>query len=294
MDWKKIPSLHALRAFETVARNKSFTAAARELNVTEAAVRQHVRGLEEWFGVSLVERKGKGVSLTKTGERLAASTSDCFQTLVQGVNSLVAAEENRPVTVALTPAFAEIWLMPRLDSFWKEHPDIEISLQPSLQLAEIRGEQFDLAIRYGLGKWPGTKTTRLASAEYVVVARPGLADAAVSRELSDLSDLKSYPWLFEASRQEHRDWAERHGIDFDARTNRHYPTNSLVIAAARAGHGVSLQSRALVQTDLNLGILEELYAEDSAPLAYYLVTRSGLSSKAREFVNWLKKAASQT
>ena len=287
MDWKSIPSLHALRAFEAVARGRSFTVAARELNVTEAAVRQHVRGLEQWFGMTLAERSGKGLALTKKGERLAAITSESFQTLASGIGTLMAREEDRPVTVALTPAFAEIWLMPKLDRFWREHPDIEINLAPSLKLADPHSDHFDLAIRYGLGSWPGLEATRLASAEYVVVAKPGMVDATSK----GLSRLKSYPWLFETSRQEHRDWTERHGIDFDADANRHYPTNSLVIAAARAGHGLSLQARALVQTDLELGILEELHAEDNAPLGYYLVHRPGLRQKARTFANWVLRTS---
>ncbi|MEO0356898.1 MAG: LysR family transcriptional regulator, partial [Pseudomonadota bacterium] len=103
MDWKDIPSLHALRAFEAVARRKSFTTAASELNVTEAAVRQHVRGLEQWFGKDLAERNGKGLALTKNGEQLAAVTSDSFQTLSEGVTNLMRGEEGRPVTIALPP-----------------------------------------------------------------------------------------------------------------------------------------------------------------------------------------------
>ena len=290
MDWKDIPSLHALRAFEAVARSKSFTAAANELNVTEAAVRQHVRGLEQWFGKDLAERSGKGLALTKNGQQLASITSDSFQTLSQGVNNLLGTEEDRPVTIALPPAFAEIWLMPKLERFWREHPEIEVNLAPSLSLVDPRKDTFDLAIRYGLGDWPGLEATPIASAEYVVVAKPGLVDIAA---IGGLNDLKKCVWLFEITRQEHRDWAARHGLNFDAQANRHYPTNSLVIAAARAGHGLSLQSRALVETDLDLGVLEELYAEDNAPLGYYLLAHSELSPKARAFLDWALRTSNQ-
>jgi len=288
MDWRNVPSLHALRAFEVVAREKSFTMAARDLNVTEAAVRQHVRTLEHWFNTKLAERSGKGLALTQNGERLATITSDSFQTLARGVDDLMTTEENRPVTVALTPAFAEIWLMPKLDRFWEEYPDIEINLAPSLKVVDLNSNHFDLAIRYGLGDWHGLEATALASAEYVVVAKVGMAGAVTS---SGLHNLKTYPWLFEVSRQEHRDWAEKHKIDFDSDSNRHYPTNSLVIAAARAGHGLSVQARALVQTDLELGVLEELYSEDNSPLGYYLVRGSQMRSNARTFADWIINAS---
>lgn len=284
MNWKSVPSLHALRAFEAVARRKTFSVAARDLNVTEAAVRQHVRGLETWFGFKLAQRSGKGLSLTREGERLATITSDSFETLGRGIAALSAQQEDRPVTVALTPAFAEIWLMPKLDRFWSEHPDIDITLAPSLKLADPQSDGFDLAIRYGLGNWVGLEAQHLASAEYVVVAKPGLVAPGTSH---GLDGLQNHPWLFETTRQEHRDWATERGIDFDARANRHYPTNSLVIAAARAGHGLSLQARALVQMDLDLGSLEELYAEDTTPLGYYLVTQGELRTKARIFARWL-------
>ncbi|MEM7171916.1 MAG: LysR family transcriptional regulator [Pseudomonadota bacterium] len=291
MDWKNIPSLHALRAFEAVARGRSFTVAARELNVTEAATRQHVRGLEKWFGNTLVERSGKGLALTVNGEQLAAIVSDSFQTLAFGVRNLLQTDENRPVAVALTPAIAEIWLMPRLEGFWRDHPNIEVNLTPSLSLVDPNKDNFDLAIRYGRGDWAGLEATPLASAEYVVVAKTGLIEPVARNHLDGLMQ---YPWLFESSRQEHRDWADKHGIDFNAEANRHYPTNSLVIAAARAGHGLSLQARALVQNDLDLGILEELYAEDNAPLGYYLVARPDLRSHARAFADWLLRSANPT
>lgn len=286
MDWRKVPSLHALRAFEAVARAKSFSVAARDLNVTEAAMRQHVRGLEQWFDTKLAERSGKGLALTENGERLAVITSESFQTLSNGIASFAAYEEERAVTVSLTSAFAENWLMPRLDQFWEEHPDVEVNLAPSLKLADLRADNFDLAIRYGLGNWPGLDFHRIASAEYVVVAKSGLVDV---KAIGALDALGGYAWLFETTRQEHRDWATQHNIDFDAPTNRHYPTNSLVLAAARAGHGVSLQARALVQMDLDLGILEELHSEANDPLAYYLVTHSRLRPKAMTFANWLLK-----
>ncbi|MEM8980507.1 MAG: LysR family transcriptional regulator [Pseudomonadota bacterium] len=288
MNWKDIPSLHALRAFEAVARGKSFTGAARELNVTEAAVRQHVRGLEKGLKTKLVARSGKGLALTPNGEQLSEITSDSFQTLAHGLRKLAQSEESKPVTVTLPPAFAEIWLMPKLEAFWRQHPSIQVNLTPSLSLADPRKDDFDLAIRYGRGDWEGLDATLLASAQYVVVAKTGLIAGDAK---SSLDKLRTYPWLFEKSRQEHRDWAETHGLDFEAETNRHYPTNSLVIAAARAGHGVSLQARALVQADLELGLLEELYAEENTPLGYYLVAHGPLDTNAKTFATWLLQSA---
>jgi len=284
MDWRTFPSLAGLRAFETVARRGTYSAAARDLNVTEAAIRQHMRGLETFLGRPLATREGRGIVLTETGAHLAKSVAAGFQTIDAGLRELQNDDEARPLKIALTPAFAENWLMPRLGQFWSEHPDIEIELAPSLKVADLKAAQIDLAIRYGHGVWPGCRSRLLASAEYVVVAT---ADFMHGRGTPTLSDLRSCPWLFETGRTEHQAWTADRDIDFDAARNRFYPTNSLVLSAARAGHGLSLQSRALVERDLQSGVLVEVYREDPGTLAYYIVTLPTPRRKTAIFERWL-------
>lgn len=288
MDWHSLPSLAGLRAFETVARRGNYSAAARDLNVTEAAIRQHMRGLEEFLGHALASREGRGIVLTEIGAKLAKSVSAGFQTIHAGIEELQNDDETRPLKIALTPAFAENWLMPRLGQFWSDHPDIEIELAPSLKVADLRKAGIDLAIRYGHGDWPGCRSELLASAEYVVVATQGLMQGRDAAAHSDLSDLQSCPWLFETGRVEHQRWTADRGIDFQAARNRFYPTNSLVLSAARAGHGLSLQSRALVERDLQSGLLVEVYCEDPGTLAYYIVTLPAPRRKTAIFERWLK------
>lgn len=287
MDWRKIPSLAGLRAFEAVARCQSYSAAARELNVTEAAVRQHLRGLEGFFGISLVHRSGRGVALSDRGRKLAASVASGFQALQAGIEDLQSDEAARPLKIALTPAFAENWLMPRLGGFWAEHPDIETELAPSLRLVDLKADAVDLAIRYGHGDWPGTHAELLASAEYLVVAT---GDFMAGRRAASIADLRDLPWLFEESRTEHQTWAAERGIDFHAARNRFYPTNSLVLSAVRAGYGLSLQARALVERDLQAGALVCVLSEDPGTLGYYMVTLQEPRAKLKVFLRWLKAA----
>lgn len=288
MDWRHLPSLTALRAFEAAARRKSYSAAARELNVTEAAVRQHLRGLEAFFGLPLVLRSGRGIALTAQGSRLWGAVAAGFETLMAGVEDLRRDAEERPLKIALTPAFAENWLMPRLGAFWAEHPEIETELAPSLRLVDLKADGFDLAIRYGHGDWPGYRAELLASAEYLVVATAALMKG---RSVKGLTDLKGLPWLFEAGRSEHRRWVEARGLAFQAQGNRFYPTNSLVLSAVRAGYGLSLQARALVERDLRDGRLIQVYAEDPGKLGYYMVTRPEPHARLRTFLHWLKSVA---
>jgi LysR family glycine cleavage system transcriptional activator len=136
MDWRRLPSLSALRAFEAQARLGGFTAAARELNITQAAVAQHVRRLEDFFSCALVQRQGRAMGLTDAGRRLTATLTDGFSTIEAGVADLMADTETRPLTVSTTPSFAENWLMPRLGAFWAGHPDIGIALRPEPGLVD--------------------------------------------------------------------------------------------------------------------------------------------------------------
>ncbi|MEP2473120.1 MAG: LysR family transcriptional regulator [Paracoccaceae bacterium] len=281
-----MPSLAALRAFDAVAFCKSYSEAARLLNVTEAAMRQHVRNLEKALGYSLVERKGRGLSLTENGERLSATTSQSFENLFDCIIAMTSENQQKPVKVALPPSFAENWLMPRLTSFWVDHPAIEVELAPSLRILDLRQEDVDFAIRYGDGNWSDGTSTYLASAEFVVVGRP---DIIGENQGQNLSTLKALPWLFEVSRTEHRVWAEARGINFDASQNRHFPTNSLVISAARTGQGLSVQSRALVEGDLANGSLVEVKSEAVQQLGYYLVIDRDLRQPALALTNWLLK-----
>lgn len=289
MDWRKIPSLSGLRAYEAAARLKNFSAAARELNVTDAAIRQHIRNLEVFFEQSLVVRSGRGIALTKSGAALAETVTSGFQTLQSGIKNLQNNHADRPIKIALTPAFAENWLMPRLGEFWAQHPEIEIELAPSLKVIDIETGGFDLAIRYGYGHWEGYESEFLASAQYVVVAAVNFATNIRDRSLDNL---RSLTWLFEASRTEHQQWASEHDINFSSDKNKFYPTNSLVLSAVKAGYGLSLQAFALVESDIQNGNLVEIYSEDSGDLGYYLVVQSNPRKKLVTFLNWLKVHAS--
>ncbi|SHF35046.1 LysR family transcriptional regulator, glycine cleavage system transcriptional activator [Litoreibacter ascidiaceicola] len=289
MNWRDIPSLSALKAFEATARLGSFSAAARELNVTHAAIAQHVRGLEAEFGAELAFREGTGMALTEAGRALSLSLGEGFGTIASGVRDIRALKQNQPLKVSLTATFAENWLMPRIGAFWAEHPDIEVALQPSNAVVDMRRDGFDLAIRYGHGEWAGLEAELLVHANYVVVACPELA--AKTNDTSMLG-LCSLPWVFEAGRMEQRVWAEEVGLDLSCTTSIDLPTNSLVLSATRGGAGLSIQTRAMVEGDLQRGTLVCLQEAPVSTLGYYLATRPVPRSDAlKTFIRWLKSAA---
>ena len=286
MDWHKIPSLSGLRAFEATARLNSFSAAGRELNVTHAAIAQHVRALEDFFSQSLLYRQGRKMELTPSGMRLASSLSEGFSTIQAGVNDLRAETEGRALKIALTPSFAESWLMPRLGEFWAKHPEIELALLPGINLTDLRRDGVDMAIRYGKGVWPGYQSELLASARFVVVATKDYIGTRKADKLSDLADMK---WLIESERRDQKLWAEEQGLDLDNIEVASFPTSTLVHHAARAGYGVAILTQAVVDHDLENGVLVSLFAAESSTLGYYLVTRKEAPSKnLTSFIKWLK------
>lgn len=292
MNWKTLPSLSALRAFDALARHGSFSAAARELNVTHAAISQHVRALEAHFGESLAQRDGQGMRLTPTGLELAQAVGEGFERIAEGVARIADRTAERPVTVSLTPSFAEAWLMPRIGAFWQEHPEISVSLNPSAQLVDLRRDGIDLAIRFGRGDWPGLDVAPLAINSFVVVAAPSYAQA---RDLAGLGDLGEHRWFFSDSVSEQAVWGRAIGVDFGKVGAQELANNGLVLSAVRSGLGLSIQSGALVGPDLAAGLLVALHEGDAGGLGYYVVTRPGvLTPGARAFIGWLKKAARQT
>lgn len=285
MDWRNVPTLAALRAFEAAARAGSFSAAARELNVTHAAIAQHVRALETDLGASLMHRVGKGMALTDDGRQLAVDLSDGFIQIIAGVRAVRAKSADQPLSVTVTPSFAENWLMPRLPKFWCLHPDITVSITPSNEVADLRREGFDVAIRYGNGNWPGVKSTFLGSADYVVVATPDLIG---DRKVNCLSDLEDQPWLFETLHGEHRRWAANEGLNLGCCQIKEIATLNMLLSAVRAGGGLSVVSRALIANDIASGALTAVMEVERKDLGYFIVQLPGVeTAKAKAFRKWL-------
>ncbi len=289
MDWRKIPSLASLRAFEATARLSSFSKAARELNVTHAAIAQHVRSLEAAFSETLVVRQGRGMATTTKGAALAESLQSGFSTIAQGVEDLRHFSENRPLNISLTPAFATNWLMPRIGDFWAKHPDVTVNLNPSINLIDLARDGVDMAIRYGRGDWRGLECEALTSGDYVVVVHP---DLIAGRTYNCLQDLIDIPWVFENHMTERKSLIENEGVDLAKVKTSMMNTNELVLSAVRARLGMSSQPLALVESEIKSGTLTKVCSMKDDGLGYYMVTRKHHETPALlTFKKWLRRAA---
>ncbi len=289
MDWSKIPSLHALRAFEATSRLRSFSKAAVELNVTHAAIAQHVRGLEAEFGESLVFRQGRGLALTEQGKQFAQTLRTGFGEIETAVHDLRTQGETRPLNISATPAFAGQWLMPRIGDFWEKHPEILVNINPSIQLVDLARDRYDMAIRYGAGDWPNLNTKRLLHGDFCVVARP---DIVAGRITDCLDDVQGIPWLLEGSMMERTALLKSVGVDLSNAQVKTFTTNELVLSAVHAGLGMSLQTGALVRSQIANGTLQNICDLAQDGLSYFVVTPKGnLHKDLKTFENWLFEMA---
>ncbi|MEP2530721.1 LysR family transcriptional regulator [Shimia sp.] len=289
MDWSALPSLSALRAFEAAARHGSLSAAARELNVSHAAIAQHVRQLEKVLVEPLLHRSGRGVATTEAGRGLAQDLSQGFAIIAKGVATLQRRKETQPLNVSVTPSFAANWLMPRIGSFWQTHPDVKLNINPSIALVDLQRDNFDMSIRFGDGDWKGLDCQLLTHGEFWVVAAPGLLQ---DRAVSGLLDVAMLPWIMETHMLEWRPVVEDAGLELDRVDVTVLETNELVLSATLAGLGVSVHPKSLVERDVGNGTLIRICRLPVKDLGYYLITLPGpKSSRQKAFMKWVLSAA---
>ena len=245
---RKIPPLNALKAFEVSGRHLNFRLAAEELGVTQGAVAQQVRGLEDYLNVRLFLRQARGLSLTSEGQRYLPSLSRAFEMIAEATENL--RPSDMVLTVSTTPTFASRWLVPRLGEFTSDHPDIRVRLDASNALANFQTDGVDIAIRQGKPPFgPGLVADPLFVPELIAVCHPDLASGRTA--ISSPDDLRHHVLLQDA----HGQWPQFLETAFrDKQIPRmrtmNFSQTSLAIDAAMAGQGVALTNTAFVETEL--------------------------------------------
>ena len=169
---RKLPPLNWLRAFEASARSQSFTQAAAELNLTQAAISKQVKLLEHYLSEQLFIRNPRSLELTKTGEAYLPKVRDCFDRLAAGTDEVFGRRRSEMLTIRCMVGFSINWLAPRLPRFMARHPGVTIRIITSVWGDEFDKEHFDFDIRYGIGKWPGLNARRLTWETITPVCSP--------------------------------------------------------------------------------------------------------------------------
>ena len=291
----QLPPLNALRAFEATARHLSVKNAADELCVTPGAVSQLVKTLELHLGVQLFRRVNRGVFLTDAGQAYLPPVRNAFRQISDATQKVAVPAETGLLTVSATPFFASAWLVPRLKSFQDAHPDIDLQVLTSNALADFSRDGVDVAIRHGMGQYPGLASQRVLTVEMVPVAAPALV--VEHGKPKEPADLLQWPRVNDADRKGWRLWFEAQGIE-DAGPARgpSFDDAGLLLQAVLAGQGAALLPAAMMAPEIAQGRLVQLskatWLED---FAYYLVCPEGSRDrpKVAAFRDWLLGAVRQ-
>ncbi|KQX22427.1 transcriptional regulator GcvA [Variovorax sp. Root434] len=297
--------LNALRAFEASTRHQSFSAAAAELNVTPAAVGQLVRTLEDWLGTPLFLRGSSGRARlipTETAERALPDIRAGFDRIALGLERLKEGATSGMLTVAVSPAFAAKWLLPRIERFQTAWPDTDVRLDTNLKPVDFVAQRVDIGVRYGMGRWPGLAAEKLMDEEVYPVCSPQLLRE--HRRLKKPNDLARQTLIHDLSMDSHTSfptwdaWLQQAGVkDVDTARGMKINNSAAVLQAAFEGHGVALARSVMARDDLATGRLVRLFPEITVPsaLAYYIVYRPECASLPRlaAFRDWLLEEATE-
>ncbi len=295
---RRLPPLNAVRAFEAAARRLSFTLAAEELNVTQAAVSHQVKALEQRLGVPLFRRLNRGLRLTDAGALYRTELEDILDRLEQATERLRASEAAGLLTVSTGTSFASKWLVPRLQRFRERRPDIDVRIDADDALTDFRRDNVDLAIRYGGGVYPGLYSVKLLQDTVFPVCGPKLLEGPYPLRAPE--DLKHHTLLHDQGVVEDwSSWLRTAGVSgVDASRGPSFSHSAMLIEAAIAGQGVALARSSMVAHDLREGRLVQPFLLSLRPeFSYWVVCPQGTVDKPKiaEFRAWvLEEAAAES
>jgi len=256
---RRLPPLNALRAFESAARSESFTRAAEELCVTQAAVSQQVKALEATLGIKLFNRERQRLVITSAGREYLAVIRDALDRIAVGTERVVQRQSSGKLTVSTSPDFAAKWLVYRLSRFAEAYPGIELRVFATMQHVDFVREEIDLAVRHGDGTWVGLDAARLCSERLFPVCSPKLVSGR--NRLVKPSDIIRFPILHLEDSKAWSRWFDAAGVtDADVSHGPVFNRASMLIDAAVDGQGVALARTTLAAWDLINGRLVRPFA----------------------------------
>lgn len=291
-----MPPLQALRTFVEVGKQGSIKAAAHALHVTPGAVSQQIRLLEDRLGVVLLERERLGMRLSKLGSEVYPLLSDAFAQVDRALDVVAETIDNQALTISTVAAFAASWLVPRLGRFTERYPHIEVRVETGSALVDMRRDRVDIALRHGLGDYPGLEVTPLMAPVLIPVAAPHLLQSG--HRLNEPEQCLDFPLLHDSDRADWSLWLSAHGVVEEARAQRGsmFEDDYLLIRAAISGQGIALVPEAYAREEIKEGRLVQVLDKPwPARFAYYVVTRPGATKRpeVRAFIDWIREEATQ-
>ena len=268
---RKLPPLTSLRAFEAAARHLSFTRAAEELYVTQAAISHQVKGLEDYLGHSLFKRLPRKLTLTSRGLALLPVLGEAFDDMAVAVDSLKQEQDGSVLNVRLAPSFAAKWLSPRLKEFWRLYPKIDLCLFHAHQPVDFERDDIDLAVTYGRGDWQGVDATSLMTLDFFPVASPVWLEK--NKSITAPEQLLNCTLIHDAEPYFWNEWLRQAGVKgINTKRGTTIDDTNVLIQAAIDGQGVALGSTPFVADHLASGRLVRLFDQVLVTdYSYYVV-----------------------
>jgi LysR family glycine cleavage system transcriptional activator len=294
---KKLAHLTALRALEAVARQMSFARAAEELGVTPGAISQQIKLIEDFYGVRLFRREGRRIALTEDATKIVPELTAGFDLLSRAIASLQAGKPGGMVRVTTPPTFAVKWLAQRLGLFAIAHPGIQVNVDSTGRLVDLRREEADVGIRYGSGPWAGLTAELMFDETLTPVCAPAYLDQHPLGSLEDLGTARLiHDRTMDTTGLAYPDWAswfDKFGVVPPLDGALHFSSSLAAIQAAVEGHGVILGRSALIDVELKEGRLVAAGPSAMSGFSYYLVTPedAALPAPVRTFRSWLLEEA---
>lgn len=286
---RRLPPLNALKAFEAAARHLSFTRAADELFVTQAAVSHQIKALEEFLSMKLFIRRNRTLLLTEEGQAYFLDLKDIFKSLQEATEKLLARGSKGAITVAMPPSFASQWLVPRISKFSIANPDIDVRIKAVDFDEGFLDDDVDVAVYYGKGRWSGVQADKLHTEFLTPLCSPSLFNGP--KPLHSLDDLKHHVLLHDMSREAWKSWLKQIGIKgVNVNQGPVFSHSMLVLQAAALGQGIALGNTILAKPEIDAGRLVMPFEERvESRDAFYLVCDESQADlgKIAAFREWI-------
>lgn len=287
----KVLPLLGLRAFVETGRHGNIKNAAQAMGVSAGAVSQQLKLLQERVGSELFVRTRQGLQLSEAGTQVYPALLSAFDQIEASLRKMETHHLRQTLTINTLPAFAASWLVPRLGRFTEMNPAIEVRIEASSTVVDLRRDKVDIALRHGLGSYPGLEATYLMAPALIPVAAPELL--AKGPAINEASDCLAYPLLQDCDRSDWRLWLRALGAADDPASERGqaFDDDFLLIRAAQCGQGIALVRDIYAQEEIASGRLA-LAIDRPWPtaFAYYAVTLPGAGERqaVSRFIDWLQ------
>ncbi|AXI47615.1 hypothetical protein C1J03_17340 [Sulfitobacter sp. SK012] len=297
-----LPPLNSLRVFDAVARNRSLSRAASELRVSPSAVSQQITNLEDWMGVRLLDRSSNKTSLNTNGHQFAKLINQTFDKLEKDVSKIREIKNDDDIRLSILPSLAARWLIHRLPQFRALHPNFRVMIEATFDQTDFNQSNLTLAIRSGIGVYPGCHATKLLD-EYVSPAcSPDYWNkhAVALEDIGTQELLADHTFGIENTNLDWRTWLERENVQpiGNLKPSQLFTDSNLTIQAAVNGEGFMLGRSVLISEEIARGTLIEPFPNKQiSDWPYFVVYPEGYHpprAVLKLFVNWLREQADET